>query len=275
MMACAALEEGVITTGTTFSCGSKFTVSDHVFNCPSAHGSENVKTALRDSCNIFFYNCAQNLGIEKMNQYGSMFGLGEKTGVEIPESSGVLAGPTYRSQYGQLWAPGDTVQAGIGQSDNLFTPLQLANYCATIANGGTRYQSHFVKSTISNATNVVSESRVNVVETVDVSEANINIVKEGMRLVATEGGPASIFNQIKTNVACKTGTSTVVVNGVKHNNGFLITFAPYENPEISVASAIELAGSGSSTAEITSSIIDYYYTHNTTAKNAQQTGTLL
>jgi penicillin-binding protein 2 len=113
------------------------------------------------------------------------------------------------------------------------------------------------------------------VETVDVSTKNLNIVKAGMRLVATDGGPSQIFNALDVNVACKTGTSQVVVNGVKHNNGFLITFAPYENPEISIASAIELAGSGSSTAEITSSIIDYYYSHNTNEKKAQLEGTLL
>jgi penicillin-binding protein 2 len=275
MMASAALEEGVITENTTYSCSSVFNVNDMTFKCTGAHGSETVRTALRDSCNIFFYNCARNLGIEKMNLYGSMFGLGEKTGVEIPEASGILAGPEYRKKYDMTWAPGDTVQAGIGQSDNLFTPLQLANYCATIANGGTRYQMHFVKSRISNATGVVTQTGTNVIQTVDVSESNLEIVRQGMRLVATDGGPRYVFAQIDTKVACKTGTSQVVVNGVKHNNGFLITFAPYENPEISVASAIELAGSGTSTAEITSSIIDYYYSHNTNQKNAQKDATLL
>jgi penicillin-binding protein 2 len=275
MMSAAALEEGVISQSTTFNCSAAFGVNGMTFKCTDAHGSETVRTALRDSCNVFFYNCAQRLGIDKMNLYGSMFGLGEKTGVEIPEASGILAGPEYRKKYDMTWAPGDTVQAGIGQSDNLFTPLQLANYCATIANGGTRYQLHFVKSRISNATGIVTETGTNVVQTVDVSSDNLKIVREGMRLVATSGGPRYVFAQIDTNVACKTGTSQVVVNGVKHNNGFLITFAPYENPEISVASAIELAGSGTSTAEITSSIIDYYYSHNTNEKKAQQDSTLL
>lgn len=275
MMASAALEEGVINENSTFVCSSAFRVNDMTFKCTGSHGTETVKTALRDSCNIFFYNCAQLLGIEKMNMYGSMFGLGEKTGVEIPEAKGILAGPEYRKQYDRTWAPGDTVQAAIGQSDNLFTPLQLANYCATIANGGTRYQMHFVKSRISKATDLVTETGSNVVQTVDVSDSNLEIVREGMRLVATSGGPQYVFSQIDTNVACKTGTSQVVVNGVKHNNGFLITFAPYENPEISVASVIELAGSGTSTAEITSSIIDYYYSHNTNEKKAQKDATLL
>ena len=275
MMALASLEEGTITEDTIFVCDKYMKVADHTFKCAHTHGSENVRGALKDSCNIFFYSCARKLGIEKMNLYGSMLGLGEKTGVEIPEAKGVLAGPDYRKQFDRIWAPGDTVQAAIGQSDNLFSPLQLCNYSATIANGGTRYQMHFVKSRISNATDIVSQTGINVVQTLDVSEKNLKIVQSGMRYVATDGGPASVFNQLDTKVACKTGTSTVIVNGVKHNNGFLITYAPYENPEISVASAIEMAGSGSSTAEITSSVIDYYYSHNTNEKKAQKDATLL
>lgn len=275
MMASAALQENVINDKTKFGCSGTYSINGMSFGCLDSHGSENVRTALRDSCNVYFYNCARQLGIEKMNMYGSMFGLGEKTGVEIPESKGILAGPEYRKKFDMVWNPGDTIQAGIGQSDNLFTPLQLANYCATIANGGTRYQLHFVKSHISNATGVSTETGSNVVSTVDVSQKNLQIVREGMRMVATEGGPWRTFSKLDTHVACKTGTSQVIVNGKKRNNGFLITFAPYENPEISIATAVEIAGTGSSTAEITASIIDYYYSHNTNEKNAQAEGVLL
>ena len=275
MMATAGLQEGAITENTYFECNKYFKVAGMEFKCTAHHGSENVRTGLRDSCNIFFYNTAQRLGIEKMNLYGSMFGLGEKTGVEIPEAKGILAGPEYRKKFDMPWYLGETTQAAIGQSDNLFTPLQLCNYCATIANGGTRYQMHFVKSRISNATGVVSETGSNAVRTLEVSEHNINVVQEGMRMVAQAGGPAKVFAKIKTPVACKTGTSQVKVNGGIRNNGFLITYAPYKNPELSIASAIELAGSGSSTAKITSSIIDYYYSNNTNEKKASQEGTLL
>ncbi|MBR1763079.1 MAG: hypothetical protein IJ731_06905 [Eubacterium sp.] len=275
MMAIASLEEGAIIGNTRFVCNKYMKVADHTFKCAHTHGSDDVREALKDSCNIFFYSCARRLGIEKMNMYGTMLGLGEKTGVEIPEAKGILAGPEYRKRFDMIWAPGDTVQAAIGQSDNLFSPLQLCNYCATIANGGTRYQMHFVKSRISNATDVVSQTGINVVQTLDVSEKNLKIVQSGMRYVATDGGPYRVFSKLDTKVACKTGTSTVIVNGIKHNNGFLITYAPYENPEISVATAIEMAGSGSSTAEITSSVIDYYYSHNSHEKKAQKDATLL
>lgn len=276
-MACAALEEGVIDESTTFRCGGVWQYYDVTFRCLNsrAHGSENVREALRDSCNIFFYNCADRLGISKMNEYASMFGLGEKTGVEISEAAGVLAGPASAERYNRVWQMGDTIQSGIGQSDNLFTPLQLANYCATVANGGTRYEMHFVQAVINTSSGTIEETGATVAEELPISDNTFNIVHEGMRMVAQQYTLSNIFSDSGVDVACKTGTSQVIRNGEEANNGFLITFAPYENPEISIASAIELAGSGTSTAEITASIIEYYYSNNTDEQPAQNTGTLL
>lgn len=277
VVASASLEEGTITPSTVFNCGGIMEYRGQPFKCLKkiAHGGETVKTALRDSCNIFFYNCAMRLGISKIDEYASAFGLGEKTGVEIAESAGILASPENRENNGGIWNAGDTLQTAIGQSDNLFTPLQLVNYCSTIANGGTRYELHFVKSIISSATGSVTDNSKNVAETVGLSKTTLNTVHQGMRLVATSGGPYLIFGNMKTKVACKTGTSEVTVNGVKRNNGFLITYAPYEHPEIAVSSVVELAGSGSETAEMTADIINYWYQNNTDAKTNQKVGTLL
>lgn len=276
-MACAALEEGIIDENTTFRCSGVWQYYDVTFQCLNrrAHGSENIREALRDSCNVFFYNCADRLGITKMNEYASMFGLGEQTGVEINEASGVLAGPASAERYNRVWQMGDTIQSGIGQSDNLFTPLQLANYCATVANGGTRYDMHFVKSIINTSSGSIEETGATVAEELPIADSTFKIVHEGMRMVAQQYTLNSIFKNSGVDVACKTGTSQVIRNGKEDNNGFLITFAPYENPEISIASAIELAGSGTSTAELTSSIIEYYYSNNTDELPAQSTGTLL
>ncbi len=260
-MACAALESGVISETSTFYCNGLFEYYDMTFHCLSVHGTENVRTALRDSCNVFFYNCASELGITKMNEYASMFGLGEKTGVEISEAAGTLAGPASAEKYGVTWQMGDTIQAGIGQSDNLFTPLQLCNYCATIANGENRYEMHFVKSIRNSSTGSEQETGSTVVEELPISSSTLSIVKEGMRLVATEGSPRSVFSTLDVNVACKTGTSQVKRNGATVNNGFLITFAPYEDPKIAVASVVELAGSGTETADVTASLIEYYCSH--------------
>lgn len=275
LMGVAALEENEITPYTYITCAKKIKVNEMEFKCAHRHDSLNVQDALEKSCNIFFYTCAMRLGIERMNEYGEMFGLGLKTGVEIPEANGILAGPEYRKKFDQIWAPGDTVQAGIGQSDNLFTPLQLANYAGIIANGGTRYKLHFVKSKIAASTGAVSDTGAVIMQESKFSDTTLYNIREGMHRVSTVGSPSKVFNSIETSSASKTGTSQVIVDGIKHNNGFLITYAPYENPEISIASAIELAGSGSSTAEITASIIDYYYSHNTDEKRAQPEGILL
>ena len=134
---------------------------------------------------------------------------------------------------------------------------------------------HLVKSVIQAADGIVNEKGKVVADTLDLSQNTLDNVHQGMRMVATAGGPSLIFNSLKTNVACKTGTSEVKVNGVKRNNGFLITYAPYEKPEIAVSSVVELAGSGSETAEITSEIINYWYQNNTDAKTNQKIGTLL
>ena len=134
---------------------------------------------------------------------------------------------------------------------------------------------HFVKSVISGSSGAVQDNNPIVAEELNLSNSTLKEVHTGMRMVATSGGPGLIFNPLKTKVACKTGTSEVMVNGVKRNNGFLITYAPYEKPEIAVSSVVELAGSGTETAEITASIIDYWYQNNTDLKVPQKYGTLL
>ena len=278
-MSCAALEEGVITENTTFTCISPYMYYDQPFACQqNNHGDGSqlaVTRALRDSCNVFFYNCAIKLGISKMNEYASMFGLGEKTGIEIAESAGVLSGPASAEQYNRVWQMGDALSSSIGESMNLFSPLQLANYCSTIANGGTRYELHLVKAIINGSTGAVDETNIVVAEELPISQKTFSIVKEGMRRVATETGISTLYDPLPVDVACKTGTSQVLRNGINANNGFLISFAPYKNPEIAVASAIEWAGSGTSTSSITAAIIEYYYSNNDDIPPAQQSGTLL
>lgn len=275
--ACAALEEGTITPSTTYVCVGQQTFFGQPFQClhGNAHGTENVRTALRDSCNMFFYNTALDTGIDVIDEYATAFGLGQKTGVEITEAAGMLSSPDNREKAGGVWRIGDTMTTAIGLSDNLFTPLQLANYCSTVANGGTRYEMHFVKSVIETSSGIVNEKQITEAEHIELSQTTLDNVHEGMRMVATSGGPNLIFNNLKTQVACKTGTSEVIVNGVKRNNGFLITYAPYKNPEIAVSSVVELAGSGSETAEMTAAIIDYWYQNNTDAKTNQKVGSLL
>lgn len=265
-VALAALEEGVITPNDTFTCFHSYKYLDMTFHCIAPHKTTviDVRTALQDSCNIFFYKVGEKLGAEKMNTYRQLLGLGQPTGIELKENTGVLDSPSYRTSIGQSWMPGFTLQSAIGQAGNLFTPLQLANYCATIANGGTRYNVHLVKEIKSfdlSETVLVKEPEV-AVQT-GISADSINVVKQGMRRVVTAS--YTLKNDIGKVIPCaaKTGTSEVEhkVNGRKYvlTNGFFITFAPYENPEIAVCVAVEGAKSGGSVSPVAKEVYEYYF----------------
>ena len=257
------LEEGVADENSTIECTGTYKYGLVCNNNPDITTID-MRTAIQDSCNIYFYHFGgELLGIEKMNMYREMLGLGQPTGIELYENTGVLDSPSYRASLGQKWQTGFSLQSAIGQAGNLFTPLQLCNYVSTIANGGTRYSAHIIKSVYSadNST-LIEEKKPEVVCETGFKKKNVQIIKEGMRRVATvtlEGK----FDDSVVEVACKTGTSTVekTINGKKgiYSNGFLITFAPYDDPEICVALAVEGAYSGGSLAPIASSIYNYYY----------------
>ena len=264
VMAAAGLQEGVITENTKINCTRIYNrFPDMQFSCLQLHHSGNidVKTALFRSCNIFFYETGYQLGIGRMNDYCTRFGLGQKTGIELPESTGVLASPAYREAHGGTWYPGDVVQAAIGQSDNLFTPLQLANYAATLANGGKHYEAHFVKSVkSSDYETMILQKDATLINETGVSMHNLKIVHEGMRRL---GESMSAFQIVPVPVAAKTGTAQfkVKVDGriVEGTNGMMISFAPVDKPQIAVAVAIENVDGGSVTAQVASKIYEAYF----------------
>lgn len=282
VIAIAALEEGIISADSTVYCTGQYQYIDQVFACfnKNAHGLINVKQALQHSCNIFFFEMARQLGIEKMNMYSSLFGLGQKTGVEIAESEGILAGIAYRDSIGQGWKSGETLLAAIGQSDNSFTPLQLTNYCATIANGGTRYTPYLIdKIVTSDYSTVLSEHTPQIAVETNISQSTLDTVKQGMYLVANEGSCAPYLGNLPYKVACKTGTAekTLIVNGavVEGTDGFLIAFGPYENAQIAVTVVIENAGSGSSTAQVAADIFEYYFNSLDSVESVQKENTVI
>ncbi len=280
--ALAALEEKVIDENSNYTCHYSYRYLDMTFRCIARHGDYNidVRQALQDSCNIFFYKVSQELGVEKMNTYRELLGLGQSTGIELKENTGVLDSPSYRTSINQVWRPGFTLQSAIGQAANLFTPLQLANYCATIANGGTRYNVNIIKEIKSfdlSETILLKEPSV-AVET-GISAENINIVKQGMRRVVTNS--YTLTNGVGKVVDCaaKTGTSQVEhkINGTKKvlTNGFFITFAPYNDPEIAIAVAIEGGQSGASCSSVAQAIYEEYFKSGEDNITNNQTGELL
>lgn len=281
-VAIAGLEEGVITADTRIRCTGRYTYKDMVFKCDQYHVSPmvSVVAAIRESCNIFFYDTGIKLGISKINEYRTVLGLGQKTGTELTESAGVLDSPEYRDSIGQAWLPGYTLQSAIGQAGNLFTPIQLANYCATIANGGTRYRPHFVKTVKScDYASTLLENQAQVVLKTGFSQKNLALVKEGMHQVATIGYCRTAFAGLPVEAAAKTGTSQVIrtIHGSpqKTHNGLLIGYAPYDKPQIAVCVVCEGFDSGTATSPVAAAIFDYWFSDRSDLSGPQDEGVLL
>ena len=273
-IALAGLEEEIIDGNSGRYCGATYEVKDQVFKCLGSHGTITVTTALEKSCNIFFYRIGEELGIDKMNKYTNLLGLGQKTGIELPETEGIMASIANKEAQGKTWLPGDTVQNAIGQSDNIFTPLQLANYAATIGNGGTRYKPYIIKSVLSaDMSEVIYETEPTVLNTLNAKEKNLELVIQGMRQVVTSSSCNEYFKDCVVDAAGKTGTSqlkrTTKDGHVQDcNNGFFISFAPYKNPEIAVAVVAENAKSGARASAVAADIYNYYFGQRTKSDKA-------
>lgn len=280
-VALAALEEGLITAEDTVYCSGHYNYLGQQFKCEQSHVTRyvNVINALDESCNTFFYEVGKNLGIDKINEYRTVLGLGQKTGCELSEAAGVLDSPEYRSSLNQKWLPGFTVQSAIGQGGNLFTPIQLANYCATIANGGTRYRTHFVKTVKSyDYSQTIIENRPEIVAQLSVSDYALNTVRFGMKKVG-ERYQHTFFKDVTVSIAAKTGTSQEIRqlggHSVKINNGFLIAFAPYENPELAIAVVGEGFTSGARLSTVVAEIVNYYFSQSDTMLGYQEENVLI
>lgn len=264
LIAAAALEEGVITPYEIIVDKGIYTYyKDYQPRCwayrqhGTVHGAITVTGALRDSCNYFFYDVGRRLTIEKIDEYAEKYGFGQQTGVEIPseEHSGVVASPENRKKNGTMWYPGDTMQAAIGQSDTLVTPIQLASYVATIANGGTRYQLHLIKSIEDDAGRTITETNPEILDTINLTEESYNAITRGMRLVVTEGTGEAAFKGCPVAVAAKSGSAQMG----KYTNGIYVAYAPYDNPQIAVAVVMEKSGGGSDAAPVARKVIEKYF----------------
>lgn len=273
LTAIAALEEGIIDANTTYTCDGKFEYGGSTFKCENHEQpmTLDVTQAIKYSCNVFFYNVGKALTGEHLEDWCDRFGLGNVTGIEIGEYKGQAAGPTERDEnrktnpYLREWQGGDDVNAAIGQSDNLFTPLQLANYMAAVVNGGTLYKPTLVKNIKTyDYSDVVEDSTPEVLGTIEFSETTRNLVMQGMSEVTAEGGTAATtFADYPIKVGGKTGSAemTEYKDGVttEYTNGLFVAFAPFDDPEIVICVVGEGAGHGSSVAPIVRDILDAYF----------------
>lgn len=268
-VACAGLEEGVITPVTEIFCGGRYTFyDDYQPGCLGYHSSVAVHEALAESCNVFFYDTGRQLGIDRLGAYASLFGLGEKTGVEIGESEGTMSSrEEYQENHGVSWTDGLTIQAAIGQLDDAFTPLQLATYCATIANDGVRLKTHLLDHiTDYNRQTVVSEYEPEVMADTGISQETLDIVKAGMREVILSGTGATKFGDYGIALAAKTGTAEVPGHS---DNVTFIAFAPYDDPEIAVAVVLQYGAKGTFSQEVAKDIFDAYFYGKTVDENGE------
>ena len=241
--AIGALEEGIIEPDTEILDTGRYRYyDDYQPQCwiyrdsggARTHNLENVSDAIMDSCNIFIFDAGRRLGISLLEQYTAAFGLGEPTGIELSEETGWMDGPEYTESQGQTWYEGNTLPAAIGQGNSRFTPLQLANYVATLANGGTHYAAHLLKEVKSNDfSQVVERYEPIVLNQLDIDPENLSAVTEGMLRVTTDGSAKAYFADLGVQVAAKTGSAQV--SSATESNALFVCFAPYEDPEIALA----------------------------------------
>ena len=262
VVALAALQEGVISSGTTYTCTRVWNYFDLSQGCLCGGGTWNLYGALAHSCNTYFSNVGLNLGIARLAPYAEYFGLGTTTGVEIGESTGTMSNPQeYRENHGVNWTDGVSAQTAIGQADNMFTPIQLATMCATIATGGVRLQTHFLDK----ITDYTGETVLEEYEPVELYDAGLSgdvlgVVQAGMQMVATEGNAGTVFANYPVSIACKTGTAETSTgkNGTEPNLSF-ICYAPADDPEIAVAVMIEQGNTGNYAKNVAKDILDQYF----------------
>ena len=292
--AIAGLSENIINTETQILCDGVFTKYSDQGYAPECwiytqdhltHGNDNVTEALKDSCNIFFYTMADNLGIRKLMEYAEDFGLGESTGIELVETTGNMANPDNHLTYDvDEWVDGDTVQTGIGQSDSLFTPLQLAEYCAAIANGGTRHSAALLKSVRSfDYSRQLYQKDTEALSTVETADYNWAAVQRGMYLMANDISSSSLtvyyalgnysYNGVSLPVAAKTGTSQLGED--KTNNAIFMCYAPFDDPQIAISIVVERGQAGANLSSMARNVLDAYFGLGDKSSTADSEYTLL
>jgi penicillin-binding protein 2 len=260
VMAAAALQENVVTAETKIDDNGDLVVGAFNFHgwMPGGLGMMDIRSAIAMSSDIYFYTVGggqQKLGItglgpERIAKYEAAFGLGAKSGIDLPgEAAGLIASPEERqirfagNPAEEAWYLGDTYHESIGQGDQLVTPLQDAMWIATIANGGTLYKPYVVNKVTDANGNVVLQNKPTVIRQVPVSAANIKIVQEGMRQAVTAGTATSLKN-LPIEVAAKTGTAQFDDANLSASHGWFAAYAPYQDPQIVIVDLVAAGGEG-------------------------------
>lgn len=244
----AALTEGVVTPDEQiFDSGHHWIISKGNAD-GEALGWLNFRSALAHSDNVYFYEMGNRLGIDRLEKYARMFGLGAKTGIDLPyEASGLVANRRYKEKNfddGE-WYLSETFDAAIGQGFNLVTPLQAAMVMGEIAADGKRYKPHVVNRIIAPDGSVVKDFQPELLSQLDVPEEDIKLVQDGLHDVTKYGTAASSFRGFTVDIAGKTGTAE---NSQGRDHGWFVAYGPFDNPNVVVAVIVENGGYGSQSA---------------------------
>ena len=272
----AALSEGLMKKEDTVFCGHTYTYyDDYRPTCVGNHGNIELTRALQESCNIYFFDVGRRLGTDTINKYARELGLGVETGVELPENVGSLSTPELFSSLrnGEQWTPGNVLQASIGQLDTRFTPIQIANYTATMANKGKRMKLGFVKSINSyNLDKEISKVQPEIAFDGTGNDYAFDSVKEGMIKASRIGTASYFFHDYPIDVASKTGSPQV---SKEVTNAVFTCFAPADDPEIAVTVIIEKGCHGLYGAPVAKEVLDYYFDQGELTSPAIKSGELL
>ena len=268
----SAMENGIFSPNSTITTRGKFTKyqsSGFAPTClawPGNHGTIDATVALQKSCNYFFFELADRMTIEMMDETAAALGLGEPTGVELNESTGYRANPETKKLLNkagnQYWGSGDRVNAGIGQSENRFTPLQLCVYASTLANQGVRYKATFLNRVVSaDYSTLVKENTPVIQSTFEISDSTYKTYLTGMKMAANVSGGTGYryLKDCPVTVAAKTGTAEHGLGLKYSSHGACIAFAPADDPQIAVAVYGEKAAHGSTMAMVVRDIINAYF----------------
>lgn len=258
IMGIVGSEAGFIDENYTVNCTQVYNrFSDYKPRCLGHHGKINLYNAMAVSCNIYFYEVGYLAGIDKINEISKDLGAGSRTGIELSENEGQIASPELRKQKGGIWQQGDIVQAAIGQSDTMITPLQMAVYTAAIANNGVRNKVTIIKDVKDYNGNVIEpQKEPSVMNSRQYNQKSFDLVKHSMLTNTISGSGRVAFRNFPFNVGTKTGTPQSPTGS---NNGSFVAFGPYEEPEIAVAAIIEHAGEGYYIAPMVRDIFDAYF----------------
>ena len=271
LVAVAALESGVITPETLIYCPYREEIGGMMFtNLEGNQKYINLERALATSSNMFFYKVGVQTGIDNIVKWAKIFGFGRETGIEIGEQIGSLASKEYKKlNFGEDWYPANTAMASIGQLYNAFTPIQIANYISTIANGGKKFTPHLIKMAVDGNGKIVKEYSGEY-EEVPVSKKTLHAVHKGMIAVANaqDGTAVNAFKDFPFKVAAKTGTSETGYEATSSSNGLFVCYAPYDDPQIAIAVVVEHGVWGSWTAPIARDIMMEYFRLNDEKGNA-------